>query len=159
MNHSLDRLLNGMIETLRREVIPNTEGEFARGQAYGVIYMLNSILLRASWSPEFLNEQIDALDALAAALGEIDGLPEGAPRPKLNRKRSDGTAALEAMRNDGDAAVSALIGWLGANRDAAPRAVLDAADKAVKTYINRQLKHELRTSARPMFAEISLGKE
>ena len=40
MNNSLPRLIDGMVATLRKEVIPHIEGDFARGQAYGVIYML-----------------------------------------------------------------------------------------------------------------------
>ena len=47
MNNSLPRLIDGMVAMLRKEVIPHIEGDFARGQAYGVIYMLSSIKLRA----------------------------------------------------------------------------------------------------------------
>lgn len=42
MNNSLERLIDGMVATLREEVIPQVGTEFARGQAFGVIYMLNS---------------------------------------------------------------------------------------------------------------------
>ena len=62
MNNSLPRLIDGMVATLRKEVIPHIEGDFARGQAFGVIYMLNSLKLRASWSNEFLIEQLRALE-------------------------------------------------------------------------------------------------
>ena len=63
MNNSLPRLIDGMIATLREEVIPHVEGEFARGQAFGLIYMLNSIRLRADWSPAFVGEQLAAQGA------------------------------------------------------------------------------------------------
>ena len=63
MNNSLPRLIDGMIATLRKEVIPHIDGDFARGQAYGVIYMLSSIKLRAAWSNAFLSEQLRALEA------------------------------------------------------------------------------------------------
>ena len=43
MNNSLPRLIEGMVATLRSEIIPHLDGEFARGQAFGVIYMLNNI--------------------------------------------------------------------------------------------------------------------
>ena len=42
MNNSLPRLIDGMVATLRKEVIPRVEGDFARGQAFGVIYMLKA---------------------------------------------------------------------------------------------------------------------
>jgi hypothetical protein len=62
VNNSLPRLIDGMVQTLQKEIIPHIEGDYARGQAYGVIYMLNSIKLRASWSCGFLLEQLRALD-------------------------------------------------------------------------------------------------
>ena len=62
MNNSLPRLIDGMVATLRKEVIPHIDGDFARGQAYGVIYVLNSIKLRAAWSNAFLSEQLRALE-------------------------------------------------------------------------------------------------
>ena len=46
MNNSLPRLIDGMVATLRKEVIPRVDGDYARGQAFGVIYMLNSLKLR-----------------------------------------------------------------------------------------------------------------
>ena len=66
MNNSLHRLIDGMVATLRSEVIPNIGTEFARGQAFGVIYMLNSIRLRAEWSSAFHGELIAAPARLCA---------------------------------------------------------------------------------------------
>ena len=63
MNNSLPRLIDGMVATLRKEVIPRVDGEYARGQAFGVIYMLNSLKLRCSWSNAFLLEQLTSLEA------------------------------------------------------------------------------------------------
>lgn len=156
MNNSFDRILVGLIETLRREVLPRLEGEFVRGQTFGVIYMLNFLCLRASWSQGYLGPQLDALDELAVALGTLPGLPEAAPRPVIAARPAD-AAGLQEARDAGDAEVAALIDWLGtAGLDEATEA---ATDTALKTYIRRQLRHELTTSARPMFAEISLGEE
>jgi hypothetical protein len=149
MNNSLDRLIEGMVETLRREILPNLEGEFVRGQAYGVIYALKSLQLRASWSPAFLLAPFGALRELAEATAE---LPAEAPHVLLPDELPHDAGQLEKLRDTGDAAVSALIGWLAAHEH-------PAGDAAVRAYIHRQLKHELKTSAKPMFAEISLGKE
>jgi hypothetical protein len=117
MNNSLPRLIDGMIATLRKEVIPRVEGEYARGQAFGVIYMLSSIKLRCSWSDAFLIEQ---LKALADASRELDALAlelPGAPLPNVHAPAALSDAgALEAMRNAGDASLCELIDWLAANR-------------------------------------------
>ena len=158
MNNSLERLIDGMIDTLIIEVIPNTQGEFARGQAFGVIFMLKSIRRRAAWSATFLREQLDALRQCAVALARIDGLPAEAPRPERGQIGDD-AQVLEAIRDAGDATVCALIDWLSAHRTQLDQAVAEQIDAAIDGYIGRQLKHEIATSAKPMFAEISLGYE
>ena len=46
MNNSLDRLIEGVAATLRSDVIPNVTDAYARGQAIGVIDLLNNIAPR-----------------------------------------------------------------------------------------------------------------
>lgn len=160
MNNSLPRLIDGMIATLRREIIPGIEDDFARGQAFGMIYMLNSIRLRASWSNGFLLEQIRALDEASCEIGiALADLPD-APRPAVVAPAELlAASALEAMRDEGDARICELIDWLEARRETAPASALARADAAIARYINRQLKWDLSTSAKPMFEEISRGAE
>lgn len=154
MNNSLERMIEGMAATLRKEVIPHIGIEFARGQAFGVIYMLNSLALRASWSPEFVGEQIAAQlalrDALAPLLANTDapGLPQIADTAL-------GTKALEAVRDDNESRICALILWHGTAALNADKAA--AIQTALRAYMDRQLKWELQTSAKPMFAEMSSG--
>src|SRR6185436_14536898 len=50
MNNSFPRLIDGMCATLRSEVLPRLDDEFARGQVFGVINLLNTLKVRASWS-------------------------------------------------------------------------------------------------------------
>lgn len=157
MNNSLPRLIDGMVATLRNEVIPRVEGEFARGQAYGVIYMLNSIRLRADWSPGFLGEQIAALNELTHTLQtqgvDADRLPE-VTAPALPDLR-----ALEASRDEGDRRVCGLIDWLEDHRAQLPTTQAAAIEAALNHYMHRQIRWELKTSAKPMFAEMSSGTD
>lgn len=146
MNNSFERLIDGMIETLRNDVIPATEGEFVRGQAFGVIFLLESIKRRAGWSPGFLGEQTAALRALAEALAAVEDRPSG--MPNVDIPAETGVAARDA----GDAQVATLIDWLADQP-------IPAVSTAVDAYLSRQIRHELTTSARPMFAEMSLGRE
>jgi hypothetical protein len=83
VNNSLERLIDGMAATLRMEVIPYVEADYARGQAFGVIYMLNSLKLRASWSNAFLLGQLRALADAARSLGPLAAELPGAPVPDL----------------------------------------------------------------------------
>jgi hypothetical protein len=160
MNTSLPRLIDGMIATLRQELIPNLQGDFARGQAYGLIYMLNSIRLRASWSNEFLGEQLNALDEASRALSALaPQLPGAPPHPVVVAAALPGAAELEAQRDAGDKAICDLIDWLGAHRTTAPATAVAEADAIIAHYIQRQLKWELTTSAKPMFEEMSRGSD
>ena len=86
MNNSLPRLIDGMVATLRKEVIPHIDGDFARGQAYGVIYMLGSIKLRAAWSNAFLSEQLRALEAASLELKSLAAELPGAPLPEARER-------------------------------------------------------------------------
>ena len=160
MNNSLPRLIDGMVATLRKEVIPHIDGDFARGQAFGVIYMLNSLKLRASWSNEFLVEQLRALEE---ASRELDGLAAelpGAPLPDVHAPAEAPSAAdLETVRNAGDARISELIDWLAAHRVSLGAETAARAEAAIDRYLHRQSKWELATSAKPMFVEISGGAE
>jgi hypothetical protein len=160
MNNSLPRLIDGMIATLRREIIPHVDGDFARGQAFGLIYMLNSIRLRASWSSAFLLEQIGALEQASRELeGAVADLP-GAPMPAIRAPAGLPSATeLETMRDQGDAQLCELIDWLASRRDNLSPAAVAPADAIIERYLNRQLKWELTTSAKPMFDEISRGSE
>lgn len=160
MNNSLPRLIDGMVATLRREIIPHVEGDFARGQAFGVVYMLNSMRLRASWSNAFLVEQIRALEEASRELEAVVGELPGAPAPAVRAPPGVPTELeLEAMRDQGDARICELIDWLATDGKTAPAAAVARADEIVARYIQRQLKWEISTSAKPMFDEISRGSD
>lgn len=148
MNNGFARLIDGMVEVLRRDVIPAMDGEFARGQAYGVIFMLESLKLRGDWSPVFLSEQIAALAELHASLAAFPDLPSAMPFV------ASPAAPDLASRDLGDRQVAELIDWLAGQPSPYP-----AVQAAIDAYLTRQIRHELTTSARPMFAEISLGRE
>lgn len=142
MNNSIHRLIDGVVATLRHEVIPATSGDFARGQAFGVIYMLESLKLRVDWSDAFLAEQRLAAEELHAALA-------GAA-PQIG---------LGSFPNAADA----VDGWVCNAYDRLPQSDADADTAALRAaldaYVHRCLRHEIRTSAKPMFGEMSLGRE
>jgi len=151
MNNSFARLIDGMIEVLRLDIIPATDGEFVRGQAFGVIYMLESLKLRGDWSPAFIGEQIAALQDLREALIAQPDVP--AVMPRLSPLAD---SSIET-RDRGDGEVAELLEWLATQSATDP--VIGAIRTGVDAYLTRQIRHELKTSAKPMFAEISLGHE
>ena len=160
MNNSLPRLIDGMVATLRKEVIPHIDGDFARGQAFGVIYMLNNLKLRASWSNEFLVEQLRALEEASRDLSGLGAEIPAALVPSVRAPdQTPDSAELEAIRNQGDERISVLIDWLAAHRDSVSDETAARIEAAIDRYLHRQLKWELSTSAKPMFVEISGGAE
>jgi hypothetical protein len=160
VNNSLPRLIDGMVATLRNEVIPHVDGDFARGQAYGVIYMLNSLRLRASWSNGFLVEQLRALDDLSCELEPLAEQLAGAGLPNVRAPAElPDAAALAAQRDEGDRCVCELIDWLATNGAGIPPETRAQAEVAIDKYLNRQARFELSTSAKPMFVEMSGGTE
>lgn len=160
MNNSLPRLIDGMVATLRREVIPHIDGDYARGQAYGVIYLLNSLKPRASWSNAFLLEQLRALEEaqqeIAAVAAELPGAPAPGAHDPLQLPQA---SELEAMRDAGDRRLCELIDWLAANRERLPAGAVGRLEAVIDNYLNRQLRFEISTSAKPMFVEMSGGAE
>jgi len=72
VNNSLERLIAGIIATLRTDVIPNVTDDYARGQAIGVIDLLNNIAPRLEWARAPLAEALGrAADAFARASGAV----------------------------------------------------------------------------------------
>lgn len=159
MNNSLERLIDGMVATLREEVIPQVGTEFARGQAFGVIYMLNSLRIRAAWSSSFLGEQLAAQAALTSTLSPLAAPGNETPALPKSAVATADNAALEALRDQNEALICDWITWLDEHGEALDDPQREAITAALRTYMDRQLKHELKTSAKPMFAEISAGEE
>ena len=158
MNNSLPRLIDGMVATLRKEIIPRIEGEFARGQAFGVIYMLNSLKLRCSWSDTFLAGQLKALQGLSDELATLAPRLPGAPLPDVHTPADlPEPGALEALRDAGDAKLCALIDWIAAHRESLSPEAASQAEKIIDKYLAGQANYEISTSAKPMFVEISGG--
>ena len=158
MNNSLQRLIDGMVSTLRSEVIPHVTTEFARGQVFGVIYALNSIQLRAEWSARHFHELLAAQAELRESVGPLLVIADAPALPEAAAAGAD-ARALEALCDANDNLVCALIEWLPANTECIGAGRACAIDAALHHYMNRQLKFELSSTAKPMFAEMSSGAE
>ncbi len=158
MNNSLHRMIDGMVATLRAEVIPQIGSDYARGQAYGLIYMLNSIRLRAEWSAGYFREQLAAQLELRAALLPLLASLDAPALPEAADAALD-SAALEALRDANEGRICALIDWRAEHSATLDASVARTIDTALQACMERQLRHELKTSAKPMFAEMSSGTE
>ena len=163
MNNSFGRLIDGMNATLRKEVLARLDDEFARGQVFGIINLLNTFKVRADWSAGFLLQQLDAqrtaLDGVAALMqdrAEAASLPTlptgGVPQPVP-------IDALLAARDDGNRAIGELLGWLDARRNALTPPIAEQIETLLRTAMRAEVSIELKNAPRPLFAEMSSGSE
>ena len=166
MNNSFSRLIDGMCASLRSEVLPRLDDGFARGQVFGLINVLNTFKTRADWSAGFLLEQIaaqqqalDAARSLLAAAPSSTSLPAAPTLAALDMPPQMSVADLLQRRDEGNAAITAWLQWrdqAGAALDETSAAALEALLRgAMRAEVDIELKH----SPRPLFAEMSSGRE
>ena len=156
MNNSFPRLIDGMCATLRTEVLPRLTDEFARGQVFGVINLLNTFKVRADWSAGFLAQQVAAqcraLDRAAALLraqpvaGSMPTLPPREPSAPVS------AADLLEMRDEGNRAIGALLGWLADAQGGMPPGLAAQVERELRDAMLAEIDIELKHSPRPMFA-------
>lgn len=153
MNIALERIIEGIVATLRTDVIPHVADSYGKGQAIGVIDLLNAIAPRIEWAREPLQERVEArrtvLARSASALGRSD------LEPGTFDTASASTQALVAELDRLDAAIGDLVGTLAgqAGRDGANAAVL----ALVKAHIHDDITAEMKRTRKPLFAEIASG--
>ena len=167
MNNSFPRLIDGMCATLRSEVLTRLDDEFARGQVFGVINLLNTFKVRAGWSEGFLLQQIEAQEralegaaAVARPLSSVAALP-AAPPATDGPGAAAATAidALLARRDANNRAIGAWLHWLDAEGAKLPAGEAEKIEKALRTAMRAEIDIELKNSPRPLFAEMSSGRE
>ena len=160
MNNSFARLIDGMNATLRSEVLTRLDDEFARGQVFGVINLLNTFKARADWSAGFLLVQIDAqrtaLDGVGALLSGQADVPAA---PSNAAPQATPIAELLALRDDGNRRIAAWLGWLDAHRATLLPPLAEQAETLLRTAMRAETSIELKNSPRPLFAEMSSGTE
>lgn len=156
MNNSFNRLIDGMCATLRSEVLTRLDDEFARGQVFGVINLLNTFKVRADWSADFLLAQI------AAQRGAIDAVET------ITSPNAPALAALPvttpidellALRDQGNRRLGELHASLDDPASVVPDDVRARAGKLLRDAMLAELSIELKNSPRPLFAEMSSGRE
>lgn len=160
MNNSFPRLIDGMCATLRAEVLTRLDDEFARGQVFGVINLLNTFKARADWSAGFLLQQIaaqhDALLGVAALLQAVPNVRFEAP---LAVPLATPIADLLAHRDEGNRQIGARLAWLDDQRQGLSPDVAARAEWLLREAMRAEVQIELKNSPRPLFAEMSSGSE
>lgn len=148
----LARLIEGIIQTMRTNVIPNIGDAYARGQAVGVIDLLNNLAPRIDWASDRLDASIAAkyalLDEVARLVPEVvsgPGEPDGL----------SGAERKQAELGHLDAAICDTAVLLWPRRDEPGKA---EALALILAHLHDEASNEMRTTRKPLFAEIASGK-
>ena len=154
MNNSLDRLFGGLIASLKSEIIPRLEDEFARGQAYAAVDLLNNLRPRLDWAVGPLAEQIAAQRAAAARIGEIGrALPQAPPPLSAELEAKSAQVTGEALRQTRDALdehLCRVLDWLGGKPQGGAE-----IEAVLQQYMKEQVRREVNLAAKPLFGEIA----
>jgi hypothetical protein len=154
MNIALERLLQGIITTLRNDVIPHVTEAYARGQAVGVIDLLNNIGPRLEWARGPLLIDIEEKRAVLRTVARC--LPGSAL--SAGNEAISVTTDLQAERDRLDALLGDALAELMA--EGAPNAPdRDQALALIRRHLHDSLTREMKLTRKPLFAEISSGKE
>jgi hypothetical protein len=153
MNIGLERLLDGIMTTLRNDVIPHVNEAYARGQAVGVIDLLNNIAPRLEWARGPLLVDIEEKRAVLHAVAKL--LP-GAAFP-VGNETIGVTTDLQAERDRLDGMIGdALAELMG---EGAPNSSeRDQALALIRRHLHDSLTREMKLTRKPLFAEIASGK-
>ena len=153
MNNSLERLIAGIMATLRTDVIPNVSDAYARGQAIGVIDLLNNIGPRLEWARAPLAEAVaQRRSAVRAVRTLVPHAPAGAAGLSDQAIAAAGSTELAAERDRLDGEISDLIAWTqspSASGDVA------AATALLWQHVHDELTRDMKLTRKPLFAEIS----
>jgi hypothetical protein len=153
VNNSLERLIGGIITTLRTHVIPNVTDGYARGQAIGVIDLLNNIAPRLEWARapllEAVVERRNAIRAVRALVPEAPGSANGL-RDQALAAASAAELAAERDRLDGE--IADLIAW---THSSAACGDVAKAIALLRQHVRDELKRDMKLTKKPLFAEIA----
>lgn len=152
MNIALSRLIEGIIATMRSDVIPHVADPYARGQAVGVIDLLNNIAPRVEWMQAPLAANVRAKADLLREVAQL--VPEAPAGPAA---RVAATAdELIALRAELDAAIGDVLAlaWPRRDEDGCGRAVA-----AIKAHLHEEAGADLKKTRKPLFAEIAGGND
>lgn len=153
MNIELQRLIDGIIATMRSDVIPHVQDSYARGQAVGVIDLLNNIAPRVEWAQTPLARLVEAkrilLLEITALLPEFATVDATLPEPHT-------ADDLIALKRRLDAAIGDAIALLWQRRH---EAAFGRLAGLVKAHLHDEAAAEMKITRKPLFAEIASGGE
>lgn len=153
MNIALERLFAGIIGTLRADVIPHVADPYARGQAVGVIDLINNIGPNVEWARAPVQQKVRERRQLLREVAELLGDVEARDAPPTETLES-AELLRERDRLDGAICEAMAVAHTRSRTD-------EAAHRALGLIIRHahdEAARDLKMSRKPLFAEIASGK-
>lgn len=160
MTRQLDRTFESMIGALKQNILPELRDDFARGQAFGVIYMLEQFRLQLDWSIAPLLAKLEHQRAARIALRDMfEGLDAPPwPHEDVDARHALSGSELQALCEEGNRWLDSVLEWLEQSRPALSlelSARIEDVARACARAVNN-IDSDLTTS--PMFDQISTGQ-
>jgi hypothetical protein len=153
MTIALERIFEGIIATLRADVIPRVSDPFARGQAVGVIDLINNIGPSVEWSRAPLLQKVRERRELLRTVAELLGTSEAEDAASPDTMES-AELLLERDRLDGAICEAMATAHARSQVDEAARRALGL----IIRHAHDEAARDLKLTRKPLFAEISSGK-
>lgn len=150
MSIPLERLIEGIIATLRSDVIPHVNDPYARGQTIGVIDLLNNLGPRIEWRQASLRSTIAAKQQVLAEAAALTG----GSIPQFPISEAASAEALLEQRAELDARIGDVVAALWPRRDDPACA---AALAAMRAHLRTEMTEVMKSTRKPLFAEIASG--
>lgn len=151
MNIPLNRLIEGIIATMRSDVIPHVADSYARGQAVGVIDLLNNIAPRVEWAQaplaRLVEEKRKLLGEIAALMPDFAAFDATLPEPHTAED-------LLSLKGRLDAAIGDSIALIWPRRHEGEFGRLAGL---VQAHLHDEAAAEMKITRKPLFAEIASG--
>lgn len=152
MNIPLQRVIEGIIATMRSDVIPHVNDSYARGQAIGVIDILNNLAPRVEWAQMPLARQVDAKRALLAEIAVV--VPAVALAAQVQLPPTHTAEDLLGLKAELDAAIGNAIAVVWPRRH---EGGFDRIAARIREHLHDEMSADLKMIRKPLFAEIARG--
>lgn len=152
MSFDLNRLFEGVVETLRAEVVPHVGDAYARGQVVGVIDLIGNIAGRVEWARRPLIESVQEKRRLLALVATALGEPALTER-ELAESLDTGPLIAELARLDAEICEAMQRGRRRCDDPGAREAL-----RLLVRHAHDEASAAMKWTRKPQFAEMASGK-
>lgn len=162
MKNSADRIMSGIIETLRSDVLPHVSEAYARGQVLAAVDLLRNLapMLEPARGPLLarIRARRDTINEICRLMPELTPRTPPAGDHALAELVSAAGLLDEQQRLD-DMLADMVDGLFDDQVRPGANADINATRAYYRTFIREQASYEMAQIQKPLFGEIAKGKD